>query len=202
MPHRQSYPLQQWFGQRREAIDLLARAHQQLGEVGGPGRPPELGRPLAQAYILRVIAEFQGLARDLHGLAANRIVAMSGVPTPRQPQMVTAITLGRRLDAGNADLNALRHDFMRLGITELGQKLSDRDQRYWASDQQRLTSLLKLRNALAHGNEAQLDGLRADGMRDTRSWAEQCLPALNRLAGALDRVVWDHLHHQYAEEPW
>lgn len=67
-----SFPLGRWFGARREAISTLARAHAYLGEVDGPGRPREIGRPVAHAYVLRVVAEFQGFARDLHDLTAER----------------------------------------------------------------------------------------------------------------------------------
>lgn len=202
MAYRESFPLERWFQERRTAIELLARAHRDIGDVGGPGRPPELGRPLAHAYILRVMAEFQGFARDLHGLAANQLVAMSQVPTQHRAELVTAVTHGRRLDSGNADLDAMREDFKRIGITELGRKLSHRDQRYWNQDQAKLRALMQLRNALAHSHQAQLDRIRAEGVRDTRSWATERLPALDRLTRALDRVVWDHLRQQFGEDPW
>jgi hypothetical protein len=202
MLYRHSFPLERWSGERRAAIDLLARTHRHIGDVGGPGRPPEVGRPLAHAYILRVVAEFQGFVRDLHGLTADRLVAMSQVPTQHHAELVTAITHGRRLDSGNADLAALREDFKRLGITELRQKLSQQDQRYWTHDQAKLDSLLRLRNALAHGNQTQLDRIRGEGIRDTRSWASRCVPALDRITSALDRVVWDHLRNQFGDDPW
>lgn len=204
MPHHDSFPLQRWLGERCAAIDLLATAHQNIGDAAGPGRPPELGRPLAHAYILRLVAEFQGFARDLHGLAADRLVALTGVAPAHRAELVTAITLDRRLDRGNADLQALRQDFKRIGISELGNQLSTRNQRYWQHDKESLDALIRLRNALAHGNQFDLDQIRArpGNVRDTRSWAQDRLPALNRIAGALDRVVWDHLRQQFAEDPW
>jgi hypothetical protein len=66
VPYSRSFPLSRWLGGRREAIEALAQAHAHLGEVDGPGRPLEIGRPVAHAYVLRVVAEFQAFARDLH----------------------------------------------------------------------------------------------------------------------------------------
>ena len=71
MGYSKSLPLIRWAGQRRTAIETLAQAHAAMGEVDGPGRPRELGRPVGHAYVLRVVAEFQAYARDLHDLAAE-----------------------------------------------------------------------------------------------------------------------------------
>lgn len=72
MSYTRSDPLKDWFGLRREAIDTLAAAHTAMGEVAGPGPPLKLGKPVAHAYVLRVVAEFQGFARDLHDLAVEK----------------------------------------------------------------------------------------------------------------------------------
>lgn len=201
MPYRMSYPLHRWQTERRGAVNVLANAHQDIGDVPGPGRPPEFGRPLAHAYILRVVAEFQGFARDLHDLAADRIVDMAGVPNVHRAALVAASTMGRRLDRGNADLRALKDDFKRLGIPALSARLAAHDQR-WDVDKDALDDLVRLRNALAHGNRTDLDRLRSTGLRDTRTWAQRRLPSLNRITRALDRVVWDHLHGRFTQDPW
>lgn len=46
VPYSRSFPISRWLGPRPEAIEALAQAHAQLGEVDGPGRPLEIGRLL------------------------------------------------------------------------------------------------------------------------------------------------------------
>jgi len=77
MAYARSIPLTHWLGSRRTAIVTLAEAHAVMGEVDGPGRPREIGRPIGHAYVLRVIAEFQAFVRDLHDLGAERVVNLA-----------------------------------------------------------------------------------------------------------------------------
>ena len=74
MPYTCSFPVARWLNGRREAIAILAQAHSQFREAEGPGRPLEIGRPVGHACVLRVVAEFQAYARDLHDLAAETMV--------------------------------------------------------------------------------------------------------------------------------
>jgi hypothetical protein len=119
MPYARSYALVRWLTDRQEAINTLAAAHAELGEVEGPGRPLEIGRPIAHAYLLRVVAEFQAFVRDLHDLGAEKLVELSGVTAPGQALLITSATAGRFIDRGNADLRSLERDFRRLGMTGL-----------------------------------------------------------------------------------
>lgn len=177
-----------------------------MGEVDGPGRPREVGRPVGHAYILRVVAEFQAFARDLHDLAAERIVHLAGPGAPYRPLLVAAATEGRLIDRGNADVRSLEQDFRRLGIRALKGKLTARNH-LWdppsgRGDQAYYQDLIELRNALAHGNQGQLDRLRTRGVADTVSWTRSRLPGLDRTARALDRIVWDHIKATFHVEPW
>ena len=186
---------------------MLAQAHAQLGEVDGPGRPLEFGRPVAHAYVLRVVAEFQAFARDLHDLAAESMVRMSGVGANSQAMLIAAATLGRMIDRGNADLRSLEQDFRRIGISGINSRIASLSARWtpattWRGDRAYYQDLIELRNALAHGNQQQLDRLRSKGVLDTVSWARDRLPGLGRTARALDRVVWDHLHSAFGRNPW
>jgi hypothetical protein len=195
-----------WAGQRREAIATLADAHAAMGDVGGPGRPREVGRPVAHAYILRIVAEFQAYSRDLHDLAAERIVDLANPDAPYRPLLVAAATEGRLIDHGNADVRSLEQDFRRLGIRGLRAKLMARNSRWNPAtvrgDQAYYQDLIELRNALAHGNQGQLDRLRGRGIADTVTWARGRLAGLDRTARALDRVVWDHVVATFRTEPW
>jgi len=185
----------------------LAQAHAQLGEVDGPGRPLEIGRPVAHAYVLRVVAEFQAFARDLHDLAAETMIRLSGADASSQAMLIAAATGGRMIDRGNADLRSLEMDFRRIGVTGLSGRIAVHSARWsststWRGDQAYYQDLIELRNALAHGNQQQLDRLRSRGVLDTVSWARDRLPGLGRTARALDRVVWDHLHSAFGRNPW
>jgi hypothetical protein len=199
MPYRTSPPLARWRHPRRDAIDALRAAH---GAAGRAGR-----RPVAQAYVLRLVAEFQGFTRELHDYGADRLARMTGAVPPVTAALIRAATSGRALDRGNADLRCLDADFRRLGIDRLGVRLGAANPRWSAGrghpgDRAELARLIALRNSLAHGNDRQLTDLRRDGLLDTLAWAHARLPALNRIARALDFVVWTHLHDIYGEEPW
>jgi hypothetical protein len=205
MSYRRSVPLERWLTERRAAISTLAAAHAAMGEVDGPGRPLEIGRPIGHAYILRVVAEFQGFVREAHDLAVQRLVELAGVDTPYVPMMTEAASSGRQIDAGNPTLRNVQLDFRRLGLSELQKQLAAHNSRWAApggSDKKVYEDLLDMRNALAHGNQGQLDLLRLRGLSDTVSWTRRRLPSLNRIASALDHVVWDHLSQLFGLEPW
>ena len=207
MPYKKSFALEEWLGPRRQAIDTLAQAHAELLHIEGPGRPSELGRPVAHGYVLRVVSEFQAFVRDLHDLAAERLVEMSQVKVQYRPMMTAATTNGRFIDRGNADIRSLRDDFRRLGIPNLARQMSVKDPKWdlpkgTPDDSAFYSDLHELRNALAHGNQRQLERLRNRGIRDSVSWARDRLSRLNRVANALDRIVWDHLNATFGAEPW
>lgn len=126
MPYSQSIPFQRWGGSRRDAIVTLAQAHAAMGEVDGPGRPLEIGRPVGHAYILRVVAEFQGFVRDLHDLAAERTIDLANPDARYLPLLIGAATEGRFIDRGSADLRRLEND-RRLGINGLKGKIGARN---------------------------------------------------------------------------
>lgn len=206
MAYTRSLPLSAWLTARREAIDVLAAAHAGMGEIDGPGRPRELGRPVAHAYILRVVAEFQAFVRDLHDLGAERMVVLAQPTLASQPILIAAATEGRAIDRDNADARSIESDFRRLGITGLNGRLQAANPR-WApqngpSDRAAYQRLIELRNALAHGNQGQVDRLRSQGTVDTVTWARRALPSLNRTARALDRVVWHHWRQIFGVDPW
>lgn len=211
MPYTRSFPLLQWLGPRHDAIATVATAHAQLGELDGPGRPREIGRPLAHSYVLRVVAEFQGFARDLHDLAISRLVERSGANHEFQPVLIRAASQGRLMDRGNATLDNLESDFRSLGISQFRRSLTQFNG-YWEKslrgkpkrrgDRAYFGELVEIRNALAHGDQTKLDALRARGVFDTVTWTRDRLPGLTRVASALDRIVWGHLRNIIGEDPW
>jgi hypothetical protein len=199
MPYRTSPPLARWLAARRRTLDALVAVHAVARR--------EAARPVAQAYVLRVVAEFQAFARELHDLGADKLVLMAEPPAGSRPAFRQAATVRRALDRGNADLGALERDFERLGLVGLPRRLQAVNPRWGdgrdgRGDRGFFADLLELRNGLAHGNERQVDRLRARGVEDTVAWARSRLPALDRLAAALDLVLWQYLADIYGRDPW
>ncbi|MBI2709262.1 MAG: hypothetical protein HYX34_06165 [Actinobacteria bacterium] len=153
-----------------------------------------------------MVAEFQAFVRDLHDLAAERLIDLADPTTQFRPLLIAAATEGRLIDRGNADVRSVQQDFRRLGVSGLAARLQASGGRWAPSngggDRVVYQDLIELRNALAHGNQGQLDRLRARGVSDTVTWTRNNLPALNRTARALDRVVWDHLRGTFRTDPW
>lgn len=154
-----------------------------------------------------MVSEFQGFVRDLHDLAADIAVNRSGADQPYHPLLVAAATEGRYIDRGNADLRSLTNDLKRLGISGLSGRIGARNKRWikvetYRGDQAYYQDLIELRNCLAHGNQAQLDRLRSRRVKDTMTYTRRYLPKLDRIAAALDRLVWDHLHDTFGADPW
>ena len=181
---------------------MLERAHATASNVTGPGRPLDVGKPVAHAYTLHVAAQFQGLLRDLHDLAAQAIVRATAAPATYESLLIGAMTKGRGIDRGNATITTLQADFRRLGIKGLNGLLGQAQPTWQSGDNREFRRLLDLRNALAHGNADQLSALRQQGVYDTVTWTRQRLPMLNRMARAFDHVLWDHLVTATGKKPW
>lgn len=156
-----------------------------------------------------MVAEFQGFGRDLHDLGAELLISGAAVQPAFTALLVTAATEGRQMDRGNSDLRTLQTDFRRLGIHDLNGRVETANA-YWAKsddpprrgDKAFYGDLINLRNAVAHGNQSDLDRLRREGVLDTVTWTRRRLAGLDRFAKALDRVVWDHLRTTFGADPW
>jgi hypothetical protein len=121
----------------------------------------------------------------------------------RRTNLRGAVLAGRR---HNATIVALRTDFGRLGVRDLQKQLADRS-RHWdeadgGRDAARFRALVRLRNALAHGNQKQVEELRRQGHLDTVGWAREQQPVLDRLTRTMDRILWEPLTERTGEEPW
>jgi hypothetical protein len=157
--------------------------------------------------VLRVVAEFQAFIRDLRDLGAERMVALSNADAASQAMLIASATEGRMIDGGNAGLRSIEQDFRRIGVRQIRQQIARHNTRWNTTGNQRgdqafYQELIELRNALAHGNQRQVDGLRAREVFDRVTWARARLPGLDRTARALDRIVWDHLHSTFGGNPW
>ncbi len=201
MPYRRSPPLMNWLGQRRESLSVLAAAHQHVARIAGPGRPAEIGRRLAHAYIMQQVADFQRFARELHDLAIDSLAKGSGAGTAFHMAFIAAARHGRALDRGNPTFDALQADFVGLGFVGLRRELKSENPKL-DTDRTTLQDLIAIRNAIAHGDARRIDKLKARGVRDTRTWASSHRASLNRIAAALDKVIWIYLNRMLRIDPW
>lgn len=204
MSYRKSAPLERWFGERRRTIAVLAQGHAAVGGLGRPGPPLAISRPLAHAYIIVMLREFQAFARDLHDISVECLVTASGAARFLHPMLTEGLIGGRALDRGNATQAAIKNDFKRIGLVPINIGVHNKR---WSGpdggDKAIFDVLVELRNALGHGNEVALDLLISTGRaNDTLTWARDKRPVLNRYARALDRIVWDHLVKTIGSEPW
>ncbi len=205
MGYYPSIPLRSWLGARRQTIDTLAAAHGAMGEVGGPGRPREIGRAVAHAYVLRVVAEFQAFVRDLHDLAAERMIELAQPQAQFRPLLIAAATEGRFIDRGNADVRSVEQDFRRLGIAGLNGRLQVRNDR-WArqngrGDRAVYQELIELRNALPREPGPARPAAPPRRGRHCDMGTANPSGAQSRRA-CLDRTVWDHLRETFKSDPW
>jgi hypothetical protein len=187
VPYRTSAPLRAWRGRRRALLDRLAA-----------GASSE---PLVEGYVVRVVAEFQGFARDLHDLGALRLVELASARQRHVEPLTRAATLGRRLDATNPTLETLTRDFARLGLEKLDVRLA-RSVPEWPDVRRDLRLLLSLRNAIAHGDRRTRDSLSKGGANMTVAWIGIMRTRLDAVATATDYLLWNELRRTYGREPW
>lgn len=110
-----SIALHDWRTGRADRLDRLLAAHATVGGTG-PGRR-WLTEELNHALVLRLAAEFQGFARNLHTDAARAVAAaLAAGVAPRETALLRAFLTARRLDRGNATETVLAHDFGLLGL--------------------------------------------------------------------------------------
>jgi hypothetical protein len=189
-----------WRTERTDRLDQLLLAHRL---VGGPTR----GRrwrtaALNEALILRLAAEFQGFARDLHDLACDRFASWTAPASPAIESVIrNRLREGRDLDRGNAHPGSLGKDFGRFGF-EVWPALARRDSASTTHNQS-LERLNAARNAVAHDDAAARTALRSQGNPLVLGTYHRWKRDLNALAGNLD----DELSHQLGRifgrpDPW
>lgn len=156
-----SKALTKWNGPRCQGLDRLKSAHSAVA-TGTPGRQ-WLTEELNHAIIIRLSAEFQGFARDLHTEAVQGLFTPTTISAPAvQSLVIPAVLQGRTLDRGNPSPGNLGTDFQRLGMQLWPTMRNEyRRARRW---NETLEALNVARNALAHQDDDKL----AEVMRQNR----------------------------------
>lgn len=150
-----SLALSTWRTDRLERIDHL------VGMVEKFVKHRLIHGLLGEAVVLRLTAEFQGFARDLHDRAATSIAEVVASSAEQRGILYSSFVSRRNLNRGSASPQVLGQDFLQLGIdlrTEL--RRGQRGKYGW---EQQLSALHTLRNAIAHGNHEGHTGLQTGG---------------------------------------
>lgn len=193
-----SRALKRWHRDATARLDELESVHAEATGTG-PGRrwgTLQLNRSL----FVALVAQFQQLCRDVHDEAVDVHVREAN---PHQAQVLHALlTQGRKLETSNPRTDHLGSDFGRLGlrlIVDLKEQGVQTQHRL-----ERLDLLVDFRNAIGHGNEAEIDSITATGRIDaTKQWFRRYRSAVHQLAITMDRVVAEKLAELLdVDRPW
>jgi hypothetical protein len=195
-----SSALHGWRSTRAQRLDRLESAHKAIGG-SGPGRR-WVTEELNHALILRLAAEFQGFAVDLHNEMASAIAStLAGGDAERYVLLIRAFTTTRRLNRANASPEALRHDFELLGLglwVRLAQRYPTRANQW----RDRLARLNQARNGLAHSDEQKLESVVAAGWPLTLQSVRRWRSTLDVLTTGMDLVAVEHLDRVFGVRAW
>ena len=187
-----SRSLNEWHGLR---TDLLSAAERECWHSSGRQPPTPLSDDaLVRGYVMLVAAQFQGFCRDLY---TECVTAVTAAVPPALRQIVQVQCEARRELAGsNARYECIRADFERFGL-DLKAELSFRDPsaQVWVTQ---LGELYQWRNYVAHDNPLAPAHGGPLSPGTVMGWQAVC----NRLAAALDAVMYDHLQGRLGSPPW
>jgi len=191
-----SSALSRWQSDRAKTIDELLSARATAGKEGAREKQLNL------ALVVRLAAEFQGFARELHDQASATFAAWGSAGNTHLADVLRErMREGRQLDHGNAQPGSLGSDFGRLGF-QLWPALAKRNIAS-AAHQDTLDRLNRARNAIVHDNETDLETLEHEGYPITNTTLETWRSDLDSLAGTLDTEVAERLGTLFGQSaPW
>lgn len=155
---------------------------------------------LIDALVLRLSAEFQGFARDLHDEVCDVFAAwIAPSNTPAQNVVRSRLREDRAIDRGNVHPGSLGKDFGRFGFG-IWPALAVRDP-MTSTHNRSLARLNTARNALAHADDSRLAELRTAGFPlgqpSFRRWRRD----LDTLATNLDTEMSIQLARLFSRQP-
>jgi hypothetical protein len=153
--------------------------------------------------VMRMAAEFQGFARDLHDEAAEFLTLGATAGNQALARVLRiGIAAGRALNSRNATSNTLAEDFSRIGMI-FWPAIKTQDPAsgpIWEAD---LGNLVKMRNAISHDDRAQIVKLEQSGFRLERALTKRWHGSLDSLAATMDDVVASYLGRTLGvPQPW
>jgi hypothetical protein len=154
------------------------------------------------ALVLRLAAEVQGFARELHDEAALALATtLASGDSRRQQVLLSALVAARRLDRGNATPQALAEDFKTLGI-EVWSDLALAHPVEVILWRQALQALNETRNAIAHDDPTRLARIAYAGWSIDLEMFTRWRGILDALAHALDALVGNKIQEIFGGSPW
>lgn len=195
-----SAALNTWRGERKTLLDQLIQAHTAVGGAGAGRRWATA--ELNKALLLRVAAQFQGFAKDLH---AESAITFGSLAQPADATIARVISSGlqtkRDLDRSNAQPDSLASDFGRFGVV-LWDEMKLRDARSPAR-REHFSWFNTARNALAHDDAAKLAKVLAEGYKVDLASIRRWRSVLDAIAGTMDEVMASHLARLFSvPKPW
>ena len=138
---------------------------------------------LNHSLIVALVAQFQGFCRDLHD-EATRIHVDAAIPGQKRT-LHLLMQQGRKLDSHNPRRSTLGHDFGRLGFSFIDELKATGPDAIVQLDL--LDVLVDYRNAIGHGNEAQIIELEVrEGVKATKKSYLHHKRSLDSLAGTME----------------
>jgi hypothetical protein len=143
--------------------------------------------------VVRMAAEFQGYARDLHDEAVEFLaIGATGGNQGLASVLQAGMSSDRALNKNNAGIDTLARDFARIGLI-FWPALQAQEPVLtpgWRAD---LRNLIDMRNAIAHGDKAKLLKLEAGGLVLNRALTYRWHGSLDLLVSTMDDVVASYL---------
>jgi len=145
------------------------------------------------AITLRLAAEFQGYARDLHDLVADECVSSCNTVPGFETVLKLALTAKRDLDVVNAQHESVGNDFSRLGVPIWKALEAAKGAQAVHGWKNTLTTLNVARNAVAHGDPQKFAKLNSMNCPITEKQIGEWQKSLDELVDAMDEVVSNYL---------
>lgn len=191
-----SNALAEWSGTRRRKLQLQQ-------DIRKTAQLPWQEKQADGVMVVRLAAEFQGFARDLHDEAIEFMVTtVAGSNSDLLSALRVGMAANRTLGRNNANADTLEKDFYRLGMLFWGaiNRAYPRRGHNW---RQQLNKLVEMRNCLAHEDVAKQLKLQSEGYSLTESRVKDWQRDLDLLAEAMDDVVGAYLSRLLrVPRPW
>lgn len=177
--------------------DRLFRLEEFDSQFATSNFSPTLLDETLRAYVMLLIAHFQGFCRDLYTECTQRFA--SSIPAKIGMVMQVQCESNRRLESTNPTYRTIENDFDRFGIRLANALVPDPATRS-ANDRRKthIEQMVTWRNYCAHYNPSAPAQHGSFDLVSVREWKDSC----DGFAVELDRIMGEHLQSQLGDSPW